>query len=232
MAGSSKVLFGCGSGEARLWVAGLIGNTGQNDSDVSRYGFPYFPVSGDVGPAVLEDRCCRFARSANGDGITSLPRGQEEGRGTGMMVERQSSEEEGQALLEFAVSLPILLVVVTGILAFGLVLNNYVILTNATDNGARALSISRGQTTDPCATTVNAVYTAAPILRQSGYTFAITLNGTKYTGTSCNSSAAVANMVQGAQAQVTVTYPCSLAMYGMNAAPTCMLQAQTTEIIQ
>ncbi len=149
-----------------------------------------------------------------------------------MIAMRQGTGEEGQALLEFAVSLPILLVVVTGILAFGLVLNNYVMLTNATDNGARALAISRGQTTDPCATMVNAVYAAAPVLRQSGYTFAITLNGAKYTGTTCNSSAAVANMVQGAQAQVTVSYPCSLAMYGMNAAPGCALQAQTTELIQ
>jgi Flp pilus assembly protein TadG len=153
----------------------------------------------------------------------------------GMTMTRVASllgKEDGQSLLEFAVSLPILLVVVTGILAFGLVLNNYVMLTNATDNGARALAISRGQTTDPCATTVDAVYAAAPVLRQSGYTFAITLNGTKYTGTTCNSSAAVANMVQGAQAQVTVSYPCSLAMYGMNAAPGCMLQAQTTSLIQ
>ena len=149
-----------------------------------------------------------------------------------MAVVRHTEGEEGQALLEFAVSLPILLVVVTGILAFGVVLNNYVVLTNATDDGARALSISRGQTTDPCATTAAAVYAAAPILRQSGYVFTITLNGTKYTGTTCNSSAAVANVVQGAQAQVSVSYPCSLAMYGMNAAPGCMLQAQTTEIIQ
>ena len=141
-------------------------------------------------------------------------------------------QDDGQALLEFAVSLPILLVCVTGILAFGLALNNYVMLTNATDDGARTLTISRGQTTDPCATTVNAVYAAAPVLRQTGYTFAITLNGTQYTGTTCSSAAAVANMVQGAKAQVTVTYPCSLAMYRMNAAPGCMLQASTTGLIQ
>ena len=141
-------------------------------------------------------------------------------------------EEEGQALLEFAVSLPMLLLLVTSILIFGLVLNNYVMLTNATDSGARVLAISRGETTDPCATTASAVYAAAPVLRQASYSFAITLNGTKYTGTSCNSAGAVANMVQGAQAQVVVSYPCSLAMYGMNAGPNCTLRAETTALIQ
>jgi hypothetical protein len=31
---------------------------------------------------------------------------------------------------------------------------------------------------------------------------------------------------------VTVTYPCSLAVYGANYAPHCSLQAQMTELIQ
>ncbi len=140
--------------------------------------------------------------------------------------------EDGQAILEFAVTLPILLLLVTGILTFGLALNNYVILNNATDTGARALAISRGQATDPCATAVSAIYAAAPILKQSSYAFTFTLNGTKYTGTSCNGSGAQSNMVQGQPAQVTVTYPCSLAVFGVNYAPGCSLQAQTTELIQ
>ena len=45
-------------------------------------------------------------------------------------------------------------------------------------------------------------------------------------------SGAAANLVQGANAIVTVTYPCSLAVYGANYAPHCSLQAQMTELIQ
>jgi Flp pilus assembly protein TadG len=147
-----------------------------------------------------------------------------------MSLLNETTGEDGQAIIEFAVTLPILLLLVTGILTFGLALNNYVMLNNATDTGARALAISRGQSTDPCATTVSAIYNAAPILKQSNYTFAFTVNGTRYTGTSC--TGATTNMVQGGQAQVTVSYPCSLAVFGVNYAPGCSLQAQTTELIQ
>ena len=144
--------------------------------------------------------------------------------------------EEGQALIEFAVSLPLLLLIVTGILTFGLALNNYVMLTNATDTGARALAISSGQTTDPCATAVTAIYAAAPILKPSSFTFNFVLNGAHYSGTTCSSASyttgAAANLTHQTPAQVTVTYPCSLAVFGINYAPACSLQAQTTELVQ
>ena len=147
-----------------------------------------------------------------------------------------SESESGQALIEFAVSLPLLLLIVTGILTFGLALNNYVVLTNATDTGARALAISSGQTTDPCATAVNAIYAAAPILKPASFTFNFVLNGAHYTGTTCSSASymtgAAANLVHQTPAQVTVTYPCSLAVFGINYAPACSLQAQTTELVQ
>ena len=52
-------------------------------------------------------------------------------------------------MVEMALALPILLLVVTGILTFGLAFNNYLLLTEATSVGARTLAISRGATTDP-----------------------------------------------------------------------------------
>jgi Flp pilus assembly protein TadG len=145
-------------------------------------------------------------------------------------------EETGQAMVEMALALPVLLLVVTGILTFGLAYNNYVELTEATNVGARALAISRGATTDPCATAAQAVIAAAPLLVAGNLTFSFQLNGTNYTGTSCNSSSsttgAAGNLVQGGNAVVTVNYPCSLAVYGANYAPNCSLQAQITELVQ
>jgi Flp pilus assembly protein TadG len=148
----------------------------------------------------------------------------------------RGNHEKGQAMVEMALVLPVLLLVVTGIFAFGLAFNNYVMLTEATSVGARALAISRGQTTDPCATASAAVYAAAPLLVPSNLSFTFVLNGTTYTGASCSSGSsttgAAGNLVQGDNAVLTVTYPCSLAVYGANVAPSCSLQAQMTELVQ
>jgi Flp pilus assembly protein TadG len=144
--------------------------------------------------------------------------------------------EQGSSLIEFAVCLPVLMLILTGTFAFGIALNNYLMLTNATCIGAQQLSISRGQTTDPCATAVSAVTAASPLLKSAGLTYAFVLNGASYSGTSCSSSStttgAAANLVQGAAAQLTVTYPCNLAVYGSNLVPNCTLKAQLSELIQ
>jgi Flp pilus assembly protein TadG/uncharacterized membrane protein (UPF0127 family) len=148
----------------------------------------------------------------------------------------QSVDDHGQSLVEFAVCLPVLLLVVTGICTFGIALNNYLMLTNSVSVGARLLAISRGQTTDPCLTTATAVYAAAPILKKTSLTFTFVLDGTSYAGTTCSSGStttgAAGKLVQGTSAQVTVTYPCSLVVYGVNYAPSCSLKAQTTELVQ
>ena len=141
--------------------------------------------------------------------------------------------EEGQALLEFAYCLPVLLLLVFAIFMFGLVLNNYLVLTNAVTIGAQQLALDRGQSTDPCADTVTAMNAAAPSLNLSqNATFSFVLNGTSYPGTSCTT--APSNLIQGASAQVTVTYPCNLTVLGTNyaSAPACKLTAQTTEYVQ
>ena len=142
--------------------------------------------------------------------------------------------ENGQAAVEIAFTLPLLLLVVTGILAFGLTLNNYMMLTDSVSVAGRQIAISRGNTTDPCATAVTAVTTAAPNLKPSKLSYTLTLNGTAYTGTSCSSSStttgAAGNLVQGSDATLNVTYPCTLGVYGMHL--TCSLAAQVTEIVQ
>jgi Flp pilus assembly protein TadG len=140
------------------------------------------------------------------------------------------SDERGSSLVELALCLPILLTIVTGITSFGLALNNYIMLTNAVEIGARQLAISRGQVTDPCSTISTTISTASPLLRASSLSYTFVLNGTSFTGTTCTAGAA--QLVQGASAQVQVTYPCSLLIYRKNLMPGCTLQAQTTELVQ
>ena len=148
----------------------------------------------------------------------------------------RTRNEGGQALVEFALVLPILLLLLTGMMMFGIALHDYLELTNAVSIGARLLAISRGQTTDPCATTATAIYQAAPLLKPASLTLTFVLNGTTYPGASCISSTtttgAAGNLLQGTAARVTATYPCNLRVYGFNYVPSCIMMARTTELIQ
>jgi Flp pilus assembly protein TadG len=126
-----------------------------------------------------------------------------------------SDESSGQALIEFALISPLILMLAVGMAVFGIGLNEDLVLTNATEVGAQQLSISRGQTTDPCLTLNNAVVNAAPNLTPSKLTFNVTLDGvsaTAFSGQSASSGAAIcasmqSDMVEGSNESITVTYP-------------------------
>jgi Flp pilus assembly protein TadG len=132
-------------------------------------------------------------------------------------------------LVEFSLIIPVLFLAMTGMLSFGMTMHDYLALTNGVNYGAQALSMSRGQTTDPCATAVAALQSAAPSLVSANLTFTYSINGTSYSGTTCTGGAA--NMVQGVTAKVTVGYPCVLAVYELHA-PACGLKSTTAEMIQ
>jgi Flp pilus assembly protein TadG len=146
------------------------------------------------------------------------------------------SSERGSSIVESALVLPLLLLILTGILAFGVALNNYLVLTNAVNVGTQQLSISRGISTDPCKTAATAITGSAFYLVATNITLTFTIGaGTPYTN---NASLATcpglaASMVQGASATIKGTYPCTLTLAGMSTlgGATC-LQAQTAEVIQ
>lgn len=57
----------------------------------------------------------------------------------GLSKRKKSAKlETGQSLVEFAIMLPILLLVVMGIIEFGFIMNSYLTLQNAAREGARA----------------------------------------------------------------------------------------------
>lgn len=152
--------------------------------------------------------------------------------------------DRGQAVLEFAFLLPCLMLVLVGMIVFGIAMNNYLELTNGTAAGAQAISISRGQTTDPCNTAAAPFHGAAPNLATANLSFTFTITpptgspatsfGPSTMGYPPSCTGAAPSMVQGAAAQVTATYPCNLKVFGINFAPStgCTLTAQTAEVIQ
>lgn len=62
---------------------------------------------------------------------------------------RRLRREDGQALVELALALPLLLVLVTAVLQFGSLYYKYLNLNDAVRDGARTLALERGSL-DPC----------------------------------------------------------------------------------
>lgn len=155
-------------------------------------------------------------------------------RSSSKQARRRARGEQGQALVEFAIVVPLLLTILTAAMMLGIAFNNELQLTYGTNAGAQLLSISRGQTTNPCNTTSQAVYSAAPSLDQSNLKFTIVLGGhtvaTNSAQPSCSGSQQY--LVQTDSAQVTATYPCNIRIFGLDPVPNCALTAQTTAIIQ
>ncbi|NLB79431.1 MAG: pilus assembly protein [Clostridiaceae bacterium] len=57
------------------------------------------------------------------------------------MLKFNKKNSRGQSLVETAIVLPILLLIIMGIIEFGLLFNNYIIITNASREGARKAAI-------------------------------------------------------------------------------------------
>ena len=135
--------------------------------------------------------------------------------------------ESGVAAIEFAFLAPVLLLIITGVCQFTMVLSNYVTLEHAVGAGARALAISRGDST-PVTDTQTQIYASAGNLNTSNLTISYSVNGTACTGdAACNTALAA-----GVPAQVTATYPCSLVVMGTDFAPGCTLSVGATERVE
>jgi Flp pilus assembly protein TadG len=150
---------------------------------------------------------------------------------------------EGGSLVEFALILPMMMLLITGMFSIGVGINNFMVLTNGVGSGARALALSRGQTvpalagTDPCAYAVQLIGNATPSLKQSALSYTIvwtptTGTGGTYTATSTSSSVCSSvSMSSGDTVQVKASYPFTLILMGWR--PTSLpMTVQATELVQ
>jgi Flp pilus assembly protein TadG len=137
-------------------------------------------------------------------------------------------QEEGNALIEFTLTLPILMAVLTAIFQLGIAFNNQLQLTQGVGAAAQYLQTIRSTTTDPCKDVMTVITNSSPTLRASGIGLTLTMNGNSpVTGSSC--SGYQTQLAQQEPATVYATYPCSISIYGFNFSPTCKLMAQVTE---
>lgn len=124
----------------------------------------------------------------------------------------RTHEEHGQTMVEFILVLPVLLVVLFGIIQFGITFKDYIALTDAVRTGARTAAVSR-YSTDPVADTVARVKSAAD-LTPSKMNVAVT-----------------STWVHGDDVVVTARYPYSISLLGIVVA-SGNLTSSTTERVE
>jgi Flp pilus assembly protein TadG len=90
-----------------------------------------------------------------------------------MHLKHNIKNERGQTMAELALILPILLVLLFGIIQFGIIFNNYVTLTDAVRSGARKAVVSRFSS-NPAQVCTDQVRAAASQLTQSDLTVTCT----------------------------------------------------------
>ncbi len=140
-----------------------------------------------------------------------------------------SRDVQGGALVEMAVSMPMILLLMTGIFSFSIALHQKLALAEAVSAGGRVLAVERGDT-DPCKTTTKAIYAAAPSLSQSNMTINYVLNGVAV-GSGVTTCANTTDLVTGGNAQITATYPTNVSVFGRNLG-TFNLTTNITEVVQ
>ena len=125
----------------------------------------------------------------------------------------QMRSERGQSLVEFALALPILVLLLFAVIQFGIAFNNYVTLTDATRAGARKAAVGR-QLSNPQSTTITAVRNSATDLKQGDLN--VTVSST---------------WQPGADVNVTATYPYTINLLGIPV-KTGRLSSTTTERVE
>ena len=115
-----------------------------------------------------------------------------------MNLKRTIKNERGQTMTEFAFVLPILLVLLFGIIQFGIIFNNYVELTDAARAASRKGAVSRSAS-NPKGACEATGYAAGTNLKNPGTDFLLT----------CDSSWAI-----GSDVTVTASYPYDVNLLG------------------
>lgn len=131
-----------------------------------------------------------------------------------MLSRRKLRQEQGQTMVEFALVMPVLLLVIFGIIQFGVLYNDYISLTDATRVGARKAAVSR-QTADPVGLAKTAVRNAAGDLDGSKLTVSVTATV----------------WAPGADVTVATSYPYELDIMGV-VVKSARLSSSTTERIE
>jgi Flp pilus assembly protein TadG len=130
------------------------------------------------------------------------------------MKRRKLGAEEGQTMVEFALVVPILLVVLFGVIQFGVVYKDYVTITDASRVGARKAAVSRHEAS-PEGVAEAAVRGSATGLDQAQLGVSVSATAWEH----------------GEDVTVTATYPYEIDLLGLVVA-SGQLESTTTERVE
>lgn len=154
---------------------------------------------------------------------------------------------DGSPIIEFALVFPLMMIMVVGMFGLGLILNNYILLTNLTSTAARNLALTDNlpSVTDPCQYAVTRAIQGNPGLNTSNITWGVVWITYNASGTAsspvnypasagapgaiptCDGRAILAND----NVTVTASIPATFYTYGL--APTSMnVTARSSELMQ
>jgi Flp pilus assembly protein TadG len=138
--------------------------------------------------------------------------------------------EDGQALVEAALSITAFMMILMGIVALGTIYNNQIMLTQAVGSGAQYLQSlnSAPAGTDPCALTYAYIRAAAPNLTGT-MTVKFTLGSAVVTTNSCSLSQ-IQPSTGSENIKVEAWYPCTFVVLDFNDVG-CQVYATTSEVI-
>jgi Flp pilus assembly protein TadG len=153
---------------------------------------------------------------------------------------------DGGPLVELALVVPIFMIMILGMFSLGLMLNNYMVLTNVVGTSARNLALSRDITaaaSDPCTYSITQAISNSPSLNLSAVTWTVTwtkfdssgnaLTPSTYTSSSAGTvpSCSSQKITQGDNVAISAKYPVVFYQYGVS--PTSMnLTARSAELMQ
>jgi Flp pilus assembly protein TadG len=126
----------------------------------------------------------------------------------------QIRNEQGQAMTEFALVLPVLALILFAVIQFGIVFNNYVTLTDATRAGARKAAVSRD---DPN--------------RDTDVMAAVRSSASDLDGSKLSVSPPTSTWDSGSDVTVTASYPYSISLLGL-VVKSGRLSSTTTERVE
>jgi Flp pilus assembly protein TadG len=161
------------------------------------------------------------------------------------VARKRVREEQGAAVMEFALVAPLFFILVLGMYSFGILFNQYLQLTEAVNIGGQQLSVARNNYSDPCATVASYV-TKSTVLSSANMTFTFNLAGTSYaftkgaTPTCTGGATTLTSAGPGSTVQLTVKYACNGALsfaylfvnFNPLPASSCNLQSSISEISQ
>lgn len=176
----------------------------------------------------LSCQCTQAVRPLRDMNDTNAPKAVSVRSLRGWICARLCQGDKGQALVEFAVVLPMLLLVITGVFWVGFACVNYQQMCAAVSQGAVALAEGQNTGINPCTNAVSIVTTGTQGMIPNNNSLVVTVyeNGTAIAPASCPTT-----LASGTPVSLQATYQYPLPIVGMNFANCCTMsktQAQVT----